>query len=588
MTDAERRIYESSVIPLAMYKKKDGIITADLVSDGFCRMMHMDRPGLVALLDNRMLERVHPDDAGRMVNVIERFANRESGYDVVYRSMHADHGVYREIHAVGDWQRMEDGSEVALIVYTDISDSLNRIARLREDYELYQQDRFYTDEVTGIPNLNYVKLFSNEKANQLRNEGKTPALIYFDIRSMHAYNNGYGYTRGNELLRLVAAEIRAAFPNALLGRGTDDHFILVDEFSGGIGRKAVAVNERVRSVAYGRTAGVQCAIVQMLPNMKTVEALDGARNVIKEIGDDINVVYRYYSQQMDDEYWMRRYIFQNFENALQNGWIRVYYQPILRTQTRKTTIVEALARWADPVQGTIFPGVFIPVLTRYHLMYKLDLYMVEQVCREFGERRAAGLPPVPVSVNFSAQDFDYVDVVGELNRLVAKYDLSRSDIIVEITEQEIAQATEYFKTQLHRIHEDGYRLWIDDFGSGYSSLNVFSQYRVDRIKFDMLLLQHLDENNGANREILRSIVGMCRRIGVHTLAEGVETEAQFRFLQEIDCEMMQGHYFSKPHPLDASIFRLRETGSVPAAEDGEERSRLCREWLENGAGTAEK
>ena len=588
MTETERRIYEASIIPLAMYTKKDGMVVAELVSDAFCRMMHMDRATLIALLDNRMLERVHPEDAGRMVNVIERFAKRECGYDIVYRSKHAENGVYREIHAVGGWQKLEDGAEVALIYYTDISDSLNRIASQREDYELFQQDRFYTDEVTGIPNLNYVKLFSNEKANQLRMENKTPALIYFDIRSMHAYNNGYGYTRGNELLRLVANELRAAFPDALLGRGTDDHFILVDEYSEEIGKKAVAVNERVRSVAYGKTAGIQCAIVQMSPAMKTVEALDGARNVIKEIGDDINIVYRYYSQQLDDEFWMRRYIFQNFENALMNRWIRVHYQPILRTQTRKTTILEALARWVDPVQGTIKPNVFIPVLTRYHLMYKLDLYMVEQVCREFGERKAAGLPPVPVSVNFSAQDFDYVDVVSELNRLVAQYGLSRQDIIVEITEQEIAQATEYFKTQLHRIHEDGYRLWIDDFGSGYSSLNVFGQYQVDRIKFDMELLRHLDDNNGANRVILRSIVDMCRRIGVHTLAEGVETEAQYRFLREIDCEMMQGFRFSKPHPLESSVFRARETGNIPAAEDSEERSRLCREWLKNSAGTAEK
>jgi EAL domain-containing protein (putative c-di-GMP-specific phosphodiesterase class I) len=183
--------------------------------------------------------------------------------------------------------------------------------------------------------------------------------------------------------------------------------------------------------------------------------------------------------------------------------------------------------------------------------------MVEQICREYQIRKEAGLPEIPVSVNFSAQDFDYVNVADALNGTLEKYNLPRSSIIVEITEQDLAQATDHFREQLGRIHDSGYLLWLDDFGSGYSSLNVFGQYHVDRIKFDMDLVRHLDENNGANRVIMKHIVRMCQEIGVHTLAEGVETQEQYQFLKEIGCELVQGFYFFKPEPVDVVISNIR-------------------------------
>jgi EAL domain-containing protein (putative c-di-GMP-specific phosphodiesterase class I) len=183
--------------------------------------------------------------------------------------------------------------------------------------------------------------------------------------------------------------------------------------------------------------------------------------------------------------------------------------------------------------------------------------MVEQICKEHSRRQELGLASVPVSVNISAQDFDYVDVPEALNQLLQKYNLPRTSIIVEITEQDMAQATDIFAEQLRRIRDYGYRLWLDDFGSGYSSLNVFSQYQVDRIKFDMDLVRHLDDHGGANRIIMKSIVSMCRQMGVHTLAEGIETEEHYQFLISIDCEMVQGFYFFRPEPLETLGEKLK-------------------------------
>lgn len=449
-------------------------------------------------------------------------------------------------------------------------------------YERLQKDQYFSDAVTGIPNLNFVRQFADEKLNALWAAQATPAVIYFDVRSMVSYNTEYGYSRGDELLRLTAQAIRAAFPEALVGRGEVDHFIVIDRYDDAIEQKALEINETVKKAAFGRTTGIQCAIVKMQPDLKAVDGVQRARTTLKKIGDDLNVVCRFYSYEEDAEYLTGRYIVQHFDEAMQNGWVKVYYQPILRTSTGKVTTLEALARWVDPDRGVISPGQFIPVLSRYHLLHKLDLYMVEQICREYHVRREAGFPGVPVSVNFSAQDFDYINVAESLNKTLEQYDLPRSSIIVEITEQDLAQATDHFREQLRCIHESGYRLWLDDFGSGYSSLNVFSQYHVDRIKFDMDLVRHLDDNDGVNRIIMKSIVDMCRQMGIHTLAEGIETQEQYRFLSDIDCEMVQGFYFFKPEPVETAVSRARAKGPTVPTETQDERMEMCSRWIMKG------
>ena len=407
----------------------------------------------------------------------------------------------------------------------------------------------------------FVRQFADERVNMLRTSQAQPAMFYFDIRSMVSYNTEYGYTKGDDLLRLTAHALCAAFPGALVSRGEGDHFIVIDKYDERIDQKVRQINETIKKEAYGRSTGIQCAVV-MMDNMTAAEGAQYARNTLKKIGDDLNVVCRHYSPEDDSENQISQYIIQHFDEAMQNGWIRVFYQPILETSTKKIANLEALARWIDPVRGVISPGQFIPVLSRYHLLHRLDLYMVEQICREFRLREEGGLSEIPVSVNFSARDFDYADIAGVLNRAAAQYDVPENMIIVEITEQDLALATDSFREQLLRIHESGYRLWLDDFGSGYSSLNVFGQYHIDRIKFDMELVRHLDDSSGANRIIMESITEMCRRMGIHTLAEGIETEEQYQFLRGIGCEMVQGFLFFRPEPLEKIISVIRKASET--------------------------
>ena len=162
-----------------------------------------------------------------------------------------------------------------------------------------------------------------------------------------------------------------------------------------------------------------------------------------------------------------------------------------------------------------------------------------------------------------------------MNALYERYGLDqyvdKSYFAVEITEQDVAVGADNFRDQLKRIRENGYQLWLDDFGSGYSAINMFSQFRFDLIKYDMDLIRHLDDNEGANRLILKELVYVAKKLKLLTLTEGVENEGQVRFLRGIGCELMQGFYFYRPEPLDEILFRIHGGMKVKDCETLEER-----------------
>ena len=575
--DDIRKAYESLPAALVFDQYIDGRVVPLLVSDGFCKLVGMERESAMQWFAKGQFERVHPDDVGNVSRVSRGFIERTCDYDMLFRCLHPDG--YHFIHAVGNWLTMPDGTELALLTYNDVTDSKDTILKIAENYHIFQEDRFYTDPLTGLPNINYFREFADERAHALRVSGKTPMLLYSDVNSMRYYNNQYGFSQGDELLRLIVRELKAAFPGALIMRGAEVHFILLDAFDS---REAVtdrinAVNDRIRRNALGNTTGIQVGICVYEGEMDTEAVFDHARNALKQIVNDLNETEHFYSHSDDANYWAQRYILENFDRALSEGWIKIYYQGITRLETGKSTVQEALARWVDPVRGIISPGEFIPVLEKYHLLYKLDLYMMEQVCREIPIRMENKYPPLPVTINFAAQDFDYIDVPAALNEIYARHGIEqyvpKDFFVVEITEQDIATATERFHEAMRELKRSGFRLWLDDFGSGYSSLNVFSKFDIDLIKFDMDLLRNLDDHGGLNRRIITALAGVARESGIHTLVEGMETEEQRQFLKEAGIELAQGYLFHRPEPLDSFLYRLHTGHAVGECETDEERDR---------------
>lgn len=579
-----RKQYESLQVPLIFMDVNEGIPQPILATDGFFELhgLTRDKFGDSFGVDHSgfFFEKIHPDETAKLRRITNDFVMKNiPDYDVVFKIRRSDG--YHDIHAVGQWQTMPGGEKLAVIYYSDLSRCEDVVKDISDKYSLFQSDDFYTDQLTKLPNINYFHKYGHDKAKELILRNKRPVIMYYDVNSMQSYNNQYSFERGNDLLVLIADILREAFPDGMVIRGADDHFIVLDSMltEKELGKRIEKVNERIKGEAYGNTTGIQTGICAYERGMSIKEGIDHAKQSIKLLGDNLTNCYRFFESWDMAQYTHERYIVENFQRAKKEGWIRVYYQCFLKLDDNKGTGFEALARWVDPVKGVIAPDDFIPALEKYHLSHELDLYMFEKVCSEIKPRFDNNLPLLPVSVNFSRRDFDYVDVAEELERIIKKYKIERYNIdksyfVIEITEQDMATGTERFFEQLEKIRKNGYKIWIDDFGSGYSSLNVFSRFDIDLIKFDMELLRNLDVHNSANRIIIKAFIDVAKQLGIHTLCEGMETEEQKSFLLSAGCELAQGYLYHKPEPLDTIFARLGLGIPIPEWADDEDRKEI--------------
>lgn len=251
------------------------------------------------------------------------------------------------------------------------------------------------------------------------------------------------------------------------------------------------------------------------------------------------------------------YVVANIEKALENGWVKVYYQPVVRALTGQLCGAESLARWIDPEMGFLSPDKFIGALEESRQIHKLDCWMVKKVCSDISERIHNGLDAVPVSINFSRLDLEATDMLKVLEDAVDEYDIPRDYIHVEITESMIVSDADLMSGMIERFRSTGYEVWMDDFGSGYSSLTVLKDYHFDTLKLDMSFLRSFDDKSKA---IITSTVIMAKEIDIMTLAEGVENQEQVEFLKNIGCGRLQGYYYGKPMPIDDFFDHIKERG----------------------------
>ncbi|MBR0399451.1 MAG: GGDEF domain-containing protein [Mogibacterium sp.] len=250
------------------------------------------------------------------------------------------------------------------------------------------------------------------------------------------------------------------------------------------------------------------------------------------------------------------YIIENLDRAITEGWIDVYYQPIIRAANGSVCNEESLARWIDPEKGMIEPSVFVPVLERSGLIYKLDLYIIEKVLKDTSMQAIAGLHVLPQTVNISAKDFACCDMLSEINKRLAAAGVGPERFVIEIRESAVAADPDHIRLQLDRFREAGFQIWMDEFGMGYSSLDCIQTFNVDAVKLDMRYVQRININK--TRVILTALVKMATDMGVDTIAVGVETKEQADFLNEIGCSKQQGFYYCQPIPLSKIVERYEQ------------------------------
>jgi len=431
-------------------------------------------------------------------------------------------------------------------------------------------NRRQIDDITGLFNMNH---FLEDATVLLRDsEDGEFAVIYFDIENFKAYNQAYGFYAGNTFLRQVAHIMKDTFPDGILSRLHEDHFVaaIVNEE---IVSRVLRVQERVQASAQQVAIRMKAGIYVSEGDAADVTVvLDRAKLACESIKRLYDQSYCYYDKSMEAGAKLRQYIVNRFEHALARGEIRVYYQPEVRVLTRQVCGFEALARWIDPVYGMISPGIFVEVLEEAHLSDRLDLFIVEQVCKDFAEVRAHagdGWNLARISVNLSRVDFQLKDMFEAIEKIRESTGTLREQLHIEVTESAIED--EMLQETIQRFRSAGYEVWMDDFGSGYSSLNNLIKYEFDVVKLDMQFMRMFKDNPKA-KTMLKGIIGLAKDLGLHTLVEGVETEEQFAFLRAIGCEMVQGYLFGRPAPLrDAAAFYAGEQARLsfePFSEAG--------------------
>ena len=411
------------------------------------------------------------------------------------------------------------------------------------------------DSLTGLQNLYGFFSRCDEMKKQLISKGRPCALLYFDLNGMKDYNQKYGFAEGDLLLKAFSDHLARLFEKKNCCRSGADRFAAVAETD----KLEDKLNHFFREVKQmEKHLPVRVGIYSMeMEDVSSGSAYDRAKIACDMLPLSNESGFCHYSADIRDMIEKRRYIQTNLDRAISEKWIQIYYQPIVRAINRKICDEEALARWVDPEKGLISPAELIPHLESSGLIYKLDLYVLEQVLEKIRRQRESGMNVVPVSINLSRSDFDACDIVEEIRRRVDESGEARSMITIEITESMIGSDFNYMKGKVDRFRELGFPVWMDDFGSGYSSLDVLQSIRFDLIKFDMSFMKKLDEGK-EGKIILTDLMRMAVSLGVDTICEGVETEEQVRFLQEIGCSKLQGFYFFRPIPYEQILERFEE------------------------------
>ena len=374
--------------------------------------------------------------------------------------------------------------------------------------------------------------------------------VFFNITNFHLYNATHGFRQGDLCLQHIEGILREVFPDCpVLHLGADNFAALAEEAN--VQARIDKACQRVQAYIGNPNIALKAGI-RFLSGPRSLKDLNvafdsEAKIACDTIKKDASRHWAIYTQELGLRHKMQNYVREYLDQALEKGFIRLYLQPIIRTLTGKLVGAEALARWESPQYGTISPVIFIPVLEEAHLIHKLDAYILNAVAKMTRQGLDQGLPALPVSVNLSRLDFILQDPFATTEAIREKYDLPLGLLQVEVTENALVDKMEPVLDGIRRFQQGGYPVLLDDFGSGYSSLNVLKDYDFDTIKFDMKFLHPFTEKS---RKILKSLVSMAKDLHIHTLAEGAETKEQCDFLREIGCEKIQGYYYGKPIPCE--------------------------------------
>ncbi len=423
------------------------------------------------------------------------------------------------------------------------------------------------DWLTGLSSMDRFHHVAELAARESIARGTNLALVDFDIMGTKHYNARYGRKAGDQMLRTFADILRKHFPSNVCSRFGGDSFCTITA--------ADVVEDRVKSAfADFLSCGIEGAppikagIYSIEKDDDIAHAVDRAQLACESNSATWESHYMWYTDEMRCEAALRIHILDNLDRALAEGWVRPYYQGIVRSATGRVCHEEALARWIDPEYGPLSPASFIPVLEEAGLLSKLDLHIVDHALADMADRRQRGVGVVPISVNLSLRDLDEMDIANAIARMADARGIEHKLLRIEFTESVASSNPQLLHGQIDALHKEGFEVWMDDFGSGFSSLAAIKEFDFDLIKLDMAFFKK--KNDEKCDIIVDSIIRAAKRLGTKTLAEGIETAEQAERLASMGCDMLQGYHYFRPTPLKEIISTLRAGTHLPLEPQEEE------------------
>lgn len=397
-------------------------------------------------------------------------------------------------------------------------------------------------------------------------KGDSYCLMSIDIEHFKLFNQWYGHEKGDQFLQKIAEYLKKqqAQHGGVAGYMGDDDFCFLLPNS-----QKLLDQIQMDLIQYSRTFGGNAGFYPAF-GVYAIEDISTAVNVMYDratlaqssVKGNYAQRLRWYDVHMTEQMEETHRLLSEFQRALENQEFTFYLQPKCNMSTGKIVGFESLVRWIHPERGLIPPGEFIPLLENNGFIATLDLYLWEQVCACIRDWLDQGLRVLPISVNVSRVDIYTLDVTQCLVDLIYKYRLDPRMLEVEITESAYVEDYEVVPKLIEKLRNSGFAVLMDDFGSGYSSLNMLKDVNVDVLKIDMKFLEMDSRNVDKGVGILEAVVSMARLLGLRIIAEGLETQEQVNFLLNIGCIYGQGYYFYHPLPLSEIMPLVSNTGNL--------------------------
>lgn len=440
--------------------------------------------------------------------------------------------------------------------------------QLRKAKSELEQIAFF-DSLTGIFNKEHFLRATEQMLNEKSNIKFV--IITVDIERFKVINERFGTKIGDTILKTIALY----FKNTIKSRGTygrmeSDHFAACFPYAE---LDPETIIQQLQSefkkhkLPYKIDIFLGAYVVD--DNISVLQMCDRAYMALATVKGSYLTKYAVYNDNLRQTMLFEQQLMNDIPSALINSEFCVYYQPLYSTKSEKPVCAEALIRWKHPQKGMIPPDKFVPFCEKNGLITKLDEFVATQVCIMIQKRKEEGKFIVPISINLSRANFFTYKIVSKIDKITNKYKVTPKDIRIEITESVYSDNPGQVLEIIKIMRNKGYRILMDDFGSGYSSLNVLKNLPVDILKIDKKLVDDIESSDRAS-SVLISIVRMAKWLNMEVIAEGVETKKQFTFLKKAECDIIQGYFFSKPLSERDFIEKIENDNSLDIIIDEDE------------------